>query len=74
MTNREKILRAAKLISQVVDCLDLTEEECGHCNLKKRKDFEQFKAHQELTPMVAKLTRFAGSDNLKVVLNKTSAD
>ena len=74
MTNREKLLQAAMLISQVADCLDLTEEECGHCNLKKRKDFEQFKVHQELVPMATKLTRFASLDNLKAVLNRTKAD
>lgn len=70
MTNREKLLQAATLISEVSSELDLSEDECGHCNMKKRKAFEQFKAHQELTPMVTKLRRFAVAESLKAVLDK----
>lgn len=70
MTGAEKLLQAAKLISEVAEDLDLSEEECSHCHLKKRSDFEQFKAHQELVPMITKLTRFAQSPHLMAAINK----
>ena len=59
MTDREKLEMAAKLIEEVTGGMDTSEDECPHCGMKKKLDWDAYKAYQELVPVVNKLHRFA---------------
>ena len=60
LSRATRLDEAANLVNDVLGALDLAEDGCEHCGLKRKRNMSEFKAAQELLAIVNKLEKWAG--------------
>ena len=59
LSRAARLEEAANLVNDVLGTLDLAEDGCEHCGLKRKRNMSEFKAAQELLAIVNKLEKWA---------------
>lgn len=64
MTNAEKLLEAARLISEVRSSMNDRDTVCSHCGQKAKENWSEHQVAERLQELPQRLRRMASSDIL----------